>query len=310
MPILKLFLLLNILLIPVIFASDKQKKNLVLMPVRLSVQDKDLKNAIEIGLTENLRENYNIYFGDRVQEKIRETFVNESQNAAGECDALRCMQDIAIAFQSELICVASISKQEEGYFLALSIQNIFDNQVTYSQSKAYKKLDEFELLDKLKDLIPPATSPTNVSKQPKEKKLISKDIWLDQTTHLMWQDEPYTPEEIAIEASGSQGGKVWNWENANLYCENLTYAGYDDWKLPTIDQLKTILSPVKTSKGYMKEGLKHIAWTYSSEDAGDVYASSSDGGKVAWLIDFAQGRVYTNLKEFKTYVRCVRDYKE
>ena len=49
--------------------------------------------------------------------------MKESRNATHtECDETRCMQNIAEAFQAELIATANVTKKEGNYFLALSIQ--------------------------------------------------------------------------------------------------------------------------------------------------------------------------------------------
>jgi hypothetical protein len=54
-------------------------------------------------------------------------------------------------------------------------------------------------------------------------------IWADTSTGLIWQN-------------GSDVG--WDlrfWFMANLYCENLDWGGYVDWRLPTIDELRTLI---------------------------------------------------------------------
>ena len=48
-------------------------------------------------------------------------------------------------------------------------------------------------------------------------------IITDNVTGLMWEQKP-------------DSGKV-SWSDAKTYCENLEYAGYDDWRLPTIKEL-------------------------------------------------------------------------
>ena len=50
------------------------------------------------------------------------------------------------------------------------------------------------------------------------------------------------PDNIIID------GRMWsslampsNWEEAVEYCENLTELGYSDWRLPTVDELRTLI---------------------------------------------------------------------
>ena len=122
------------------------------MPLRLSEEDRSLQGAMETALVEGLQDRYEVFSGERVQQKAREIFNKESKTAKAECDETRCMEDIAIAFQAELIAVANVTKREDGYFLAISIQNIVDNKVVYSKSLPCENNSAYQIIDKLKEL--------------------------------------------------------------------------------------------------------------------------------------------------------------
>ncbi len=49
----------------------------------------------------------------------------------------------------------------------------------------------------------------------------------DQGTNVMWQQY--------------DDGKKYSWEDACCYCENLNLAGYNDWMLPEISQLYSLV---------------------------------------------------------------------
>ena len=51
--------------------------------------------------------------------------------------------------------------------------------------------------------------------------------WIDSETGLMWENP-------------ASGGKL-KWDPAKDYCDNLGLGGYDDWYLPTIDELRTLI---------------------------------------------------------------------
>jgi uncharacterized protein DUF1566 len=50
--------------------------------------------------------------------------------------------------------------------------------------------------------------------------------WIDPSTGLMW--------------AGRDNGKDVSWKNAAKYCRNFRLAGYSDWRLATVAELKII----------------------------------------------------------------------
>lgn len=150
-------------------AKSKQieKERLVLMPLRVGDDEQSLKGAMETALVQGLQQKYVVFSGEQVAQKAREIFMKESRNAAKkDCDETRCMQGIAEAFQAELIATANVTKRSGGYFLALSIRNIFDNKVEYSNSVPCENCSEFQVVDKLKELSGPAPVASAASDTP------------------------------------------------------------------------------------------------------------------------------------------------
>jgi hypothetical protein len=129
------------------------KEKLVLMPLRLGDEDKNLQGAMETALVEGLQHRYEVFSGEQVARKAREIFMKESRNTSRkECDETRCLQGIAESFQSELLATANVTKQDGGYFLALSIRNLYDNKDVYSKSLGCRGCDSFQVVEKLKEL--------------------------------------------------------------------------------------------------------------------------------------------------------------
>jgi formylglycine-generating enzyme required for sulfatase activity len=136
-------------------AQKTTRERLVQMPLRVPDEDAALIGAMETALVQGLKEKYEVFSGEQVSQKAREIFLKESRATSSthkNCDETRCMQDIAEAFQAELISTANVSRRADGYLLAISIQNIFDNKVIFSNSIPCKNCDIYQVIDRLKEL--------------------------------------------------------------------------------------------------------------------------------------------------------------
>ena len=111
-----------------------------------------------------------------------------------------------------------------------------------------------------------------------------------QEGNLMWQDDE------------SAKSVEKNWQGAIDYCQNLNLAGHSDWRLPSFDELRTIVdknnSP--TIKSEFKNTASYFYWS-STPDADFSY--------YAWVIYFYDGGEGSDRKNRNVNVRCVRDSK-
>jgi len=92
-----------------------------------------------------------------------------------------------------------------------------------------------------------------------------------------------------------------NWETANTYCEGLDYANHQDWRLPSIEELKTIV--VSTKSTVMIDLIAFPDTKPSLYWSATTFASNPHN---AMIVDFSNGETYSEEKGFKNYVRCVR----
>lgn len=106
----------------------------------------------------------------------------------------------------------------------------------------------------------------------------SKQVIIDSKTDLMWQDDDKLEE--------------MNWVDALNYCKELRLASYDDWRLPKVEELNSI---VKVDVFENKDGLYN--WSSTTYAGGDIFA---------WHINLKSGYVNINIKKDKDTVRCVR----
>ena len=120
---------------------------------------------------------------------------------------------------------------------------------------------------------------------------ISDEVVVDTDKNLMWQDNH---EAKTVKK---------NWQGALDYCENLTFAGYSDWRLPNIVELESIVDDTKYNQA-IKIGFQNVA--------SDDYWSSSQivsGSSHAWRGGFRNGNDGFGHKSDSYLVRCVRDSK-
>lgn len=116
----------------------------------------------------------------------------------------------------------------------------------------------------------------------------SKQIVYDPSTKLQWQDN-YEAKSVTRD-----------WKGAKRYCENLSLEGYNDWRLPKIEELLTLTDKSRYNPS-IKSGIKNI----NSTDYWSATPSASDSS-YAWSVDFEYGNSYNYNKSDKNYVRCVR----
>ena len=108
----------------------------------------------------------------------------------------------------------------------------------------------------------------------------------DTNTGLMWQKADDETQR--------------DWADAGQYCENLELGGYDDWRLPRVDELETIVDHSRTNPAIDPIFDACYLYYWSGSTAANV---PSD----AWYVGFSIGYVGPNYKpDNDNYVRCVR----
>lgn len=125
----------------------------------------------------------------------------------------------------------------------------------------------------------------------------------DTLNQLMWQgcSEGYT----GLDCTTGSGLTGWTWRGALSFCEDLSWAGYDDWRLPNVVELYSIVnnhvySPSIDATVFPRTG-SDTYWTSTSTLAYE---------KQAYYVNFDSGFVGSADKyslDSYSYIRCVRD---
>jgi Protein of unknown function (DUF1566)/PEGA domain len=122
-------------------------------------------------------------------------------------------------------------------------------------------------------------------------------IWIDASTGLTWQASP-------------TDGKVY-WAAARAYCRDLSLNEQNDWRLPTINELRSLIRgcPETQKDGCSSKGGPGSGGAYwAPELSGAVGWYWSSSGIPLWVlsVDFEDGHSSSGGNKYARSVRCVR----
>jgi hypothetical protein len=118
-------------------------------------------------------------------------------------------------------------------------------------------------------------------------KVENTNIVTDNITALQWEDN----EEI----------EEGNFEEAISYCNNLELDGYDDWRVPNLNELYTIADrsiDLPALNNTFQNTRSEIYWSSTTVAISDT---------TAWIIDFYKAYDGWHNKDETAFIRCVRN---
>ena len=119
----------------------------------------------------------------------------------------------------------------------------------------------------------------------------SKDIVIDYVTNLEWQDN----KELKNIRK--------NWNDAKEYCDKLELGGFTDWRLPTREELYSIIDFSRVNSAYS------AIFANSSSDYYWTSTTSLKDNAKAWVVYFYNGMLSLEDKDSAVNIRCVREHK-
>ena len=119
----------------------------------------------------------------------------------------------------------------------------------------------------------------------------------DSCTDLMWQKDTA---DVNADGQSTDQDRTLSWCNALVYCENLEFAGHDDWRLPNVRELESL-----ADYGRFKPAIDPMFGTISSGYwSSTTYAANAF---YAWIVNANAGGAALNVKtSTPQYVRAVR----
>jgi len=114
------------------------------------------------------------------------------------------------------------------------------------------------------------------------------DTVVENSSTLEWQD------------NGEVVDNYLNYSEAMSYCDSIALSNHNDWRVPTLDELRTIVDRDNSNPTLYKEFTTRVSDAFWSSS---IY--EADDSKM-WSILFRDGNDFKYLKIDKAYVRCVR----
>ena len=114
----------------------------------------------------------------------------------------------------------------------------------------------------------------------------------DPKTNLIWEDTQHATEEKVTQ------------KEAKAYCEALKMGSFENWRIPTLSELLSIVDYTRYDPAILKE-FKHV-------DNDTLYWSSSPysgNANAFWGVKFEDGATEDASETYNRYVRCVSDIK-
>ncbi|WP_072679677.1 DUF1566 domain-containing protein [Arcobacter sp. LA11] len=119
-----------------------------------------------------------------------------------------------------------------------------------------------------------------------------KDAVVDTKNKLMWIDNISVVKTLRTH------------EEATFYCENLSFLGFTNWRIPKIEEFEFIVDK-KNEKNYINKTFRF--------NVPDGYWAQKAHWRTLWFyadyMHFVSGTPYYDSRHKNKYVRCVRDIR-
>ena len=124
------------------------------------------------------------------------------------------------------------------------------------------------------------------------------EVFTDSRSGLTWQKCSLGQ---SSNSTCSVTATTLTWSNAISYCDNLALRDGKIWRVPQINELKTLVDSTKTSEPTLNSA------NFPSNPIGNYWSSTShpNGATTAFFVNFSNGSVGNATKGNFYYVRCI-----
>ena len=254
-----------------------EKLNLVLLPIEVSQSERAYEDEYGSAVQKGLAQHYTVFYGADVERQLQKEY------SKLDCTAESCNQNVAIAFNGELIADASVTKVSGGYLLKLVITNVLTNEVVLSETNACRGCDLFDVIPALENLI---SNPLGTSGQ------------LGQTTAptvaqsaaraiLIFDTEPSGATVFAADKMmGTTPYQGLDFKVGDILQFDIRKDGYD--RLPLQVELKTPITQLETLA--LSPSLGKVTLTIDPfQNATDIYINDQKVGVAPVMLELGVG---------------------
>ncbi|MBU1218292.1 DUF1566 domain-containing protein [Myxococcota bacterium] len=133
----------------------------------------------------------------------------------------------------------------------------------------------------------------------------SGGIVADSSVSVLWQrcSAGQSGEDCTGEAT------MMNWEQGLSYCESLELMGYDDWRLPNIREISSLIDSSRTSPAIDTSVFPNTPYygKLMDNNAGHYWSSTARSyNNFVLYADFSSGFTHFYIMEENRHIRCVR----
>ncbi len=305
-------------------AAPPTKETVVVMPVHGASLTPQVRATLTNTLIGQLikAQRYNFLSGNVVEESMRTALKVQAKEAS--CEDLACLRLVAKSVGTDLVLTTRVLKEGGTYYLDSKIDNIGTGSVIAqvddecincnlgSLKNSIKGLAQELVKVDLSQAVAGQSSRGRQSSRGAEEGSSAGDLVdngdgtiTDTKTNLMW----------AKDDSATTTKECMDWVKARKYTKKLKTGGYNDWRLPTLSELKTIYDESKSNKigfafkDYRERYPLHMEKVFGDPAAFLVWSSETKGVCCARLLHFHTGYVGKQMKYYcrEAGVRPVRD---